>query len=221
MKKLVFSTIAVVAILSIALCLNAQPAGGGMGGAGGGMGGFGGGAGGGMMGGGAGMMGGGARGNQGLRARPEKAARLASVKELEKQVAALKAAIEKAPATDPNIAKLEGADLTKFMDTYTVESNAINTIQATLASLRSTGGGAGRMGAGAPAEDVLTELSTLAKDEKATKTAARIAELIQQAQQRGAGRGAGAGDGAGAGRGAGMMGGAGAGRGAGRGGAQQ
>ncbi len=205
MKKFVFSTIAAVAILSIALCLNAQPAGGGMGGAGGG-----------MMGGGAGMMGGGARG---LRARPEKAARLASVKELDKQVAALKAAIEKGPDKDPNLVTIKDADLTKFMDTYTVESNAINTIQATLTSLQrvaGAGAGMGRMGAGGPTEAVLTELAALAKDEKATKTAARIDALIQQAQQA-ATRGGGAGAGGGAGRGGA---GAGGGRG-GRGGAQQ
>ncbi|MBN2590522.1 MAG: hypothetical protein JXA96_11730 [Sedimentisphaerales bacterium] len=206
MKKFVFTAIAIIAVFSVALYIDAQPAGGG--GMGGGMG-FGAGGGGGMMG------GGGGRGARGLRARPEKAARLTAVKELEKQVAALKAAVEKAPATDPNLVTIKDTDLTKFMDTYTVESNAINTIQATLASLSGTGarGGMGR-NTGAPTEEILTELSTLAKDEKATKTAARIAALIEQAQQR-ATRGAGGGMmGGGAGAGGGM------GRG-GRGGAQQ
>lgn len=193
MKKIVFMAIAVVALFAITMCLDAQPAGGGMGG---GMGGFGGGAGGGGFGGGMGM--GGGRGARGLRARPDKAERLAAVKKLEKEVADLKAAVEKGPAKDPNIATLEGANLTKFMDTFTVESNAINTIQATLASLNGTGAGGGMMmgrNAG-PTEEVLTELSTLAKDEKATKTAARIDALIQQAQQR-ATRGGGAGGGRG------------------------
>jgi hypothetical protein len=196
MKKFIFAAIAVIAVLTLALCIDAQPAGGG--GAGGGMGGFGGGAGGGMGGFGGGA-GGGTRGARGLRARPDKAARLASFKELEKQVAALKAAVEKGPATEPNMSKLEGAELTKFMDTYTVESNAINAINATLASLTSTGGGMGRNAAGGPTEEVLTELNTLAKGEKATKTAARIDALIQEAQTR-ATRG-GAGGGAGGGRG--------------------
>jgi len=212
MKKFVFATIAVIAVFSIALCLDAQPAGGGMGGAGGGMGGFGGAGGG--MGMGAGMMGGGRGGARAVRPRPEKAARLAAVAELEKEVAALKAAVEKAPAKDPNLATIKDADLTKFMDAYTVESNEINKIQATLTSMQRTAAGAGmgmaRMGAGAPSEEVLTELSDLAKGENATKTAARIAELIQAAQQRG-NRGGAGGAGGGAGRGGrGARGGAGA-----------
>ena len=99
MKKYVFVAIAVIAVTAVTLSLNAQPAGGG-----GGMGGFGGGAGGGFGGGGfgGGMMGGG-RGARGPVVRPDKAARLASIAELEKQVATLKAAVEKAPDKDTEV----------------------------------------------------------------------------------------------------------------------
>jgi hypothetical protein len=171
---------------------------------------------GGMMGG--GMMGGGMRG--GAVERPDKAARLDAVKELETQIKTLKAAIDKAPAKDPNFAALEGDALTKAMDLYTPEMDAITAIQTTLTTLR--GGGRGMTAT----SDDLSALRVLANDEKATKTVAKIDELIKTAQtrtnRRGNRGGAGGGGmmGGGAGGGGGMMGGgAGVGRGAGRGGA--
>lgn len=116
--------------------------------------------------------------------RPTKEERLASVKELEKQVAALKAAIEKAPDKDPNVANLEGANLTKFMDVYASESNAINVIQETISSLSSTNAGLGSrgvMGSGLTSE-VISELITLAKQDKAAKLTLRLEALAKEAE---------------------------------------
>jgi hypothetical protein len=116
--------------------------------------------------------------------RPSKAERLASVKELEKQIAALKTAMEKAPAKDPNIAILNDTDLKQFMDVYTPESDAINTIQKTIASLSGTSTGlrgTGGMGSGL-ASEVISELITLAKKEKAVKLTSRLEVLAKEAQ---------------------------------------
>jgi hypothetical protein len=213
MKRYVLASAAVIAVLAITLGLYAQPAGGGGGFGGGGFGG-GGGGGGGFGGGG---FGGGMGGGRGMRAvaRPDKAARLADIKTLETQITALKAAIEKAPEKDPNIATLEGDALTKFMDVYTPEQEAINNIQTTLATMSGRSGARGGM-RGGPSEDVLSELRTIANGEKATKTVARLDALIKEAQSaatRRGGRGGGMG-GMGGGRGGGM-GGMGGGRGAG------
>ena len=120
-----------------------------------------------------GMMG---RGRQ----RPAREERLAAIKELEKQIAALKAAMEKAPEKDPNVAKLEGEELTKFMAQYTEESNAVNAIQQTLSSISGRRGGA--------SADVLSELRVLADQEKASKTLARIDALIKEQQTSRGGR---------------------------------
>jgi hypothetical protein len=214
MKKFVFTAIAVLSVMSLALCVNAQPAGGG-----GGMGGFGGGGGGaGMMGGG-GMMGGmGMRGARGPVQRPDKAARLASIAELEKQIATLKKAIQDAPAKDTEVtADSDEATIQKATDERQAETDAIAAVQATLAALRgqaAAGGRGGRGGFGGASADVLSELRVLANGEKATKTVARLDALIKEAQTTG-GRGARGGrGGAGAGGrggnrggGAGMMGG--------------
>jgi hypothetical protein len=135
--------------------------------------------GGGMMGG--GMMGGGMM----MGNRPEKKARLEAVKEIEKGIAALKEAVNKAPDKDPNIATLTGDALTKFMDLYAPESNAINTISNAISGLRGSGGMmGGMMRMGGPSTDVLNELKTLATGDKAAKTTARIDALIKEAQQR-------------------------------------
>ncbi|MBN1972405.1 MAG: hypothetical protein JW787_02105 [Sedimentisphaerales bacterium] len=194
MKKFVFTAIAVVAVMALTPGLFAQPGAGGAGGApGGGMGGFGGMDFGGMGGPGGGMMGG--MGMMMMMPRPEKAARVASVKELEKQIAALKEAVNKAPDKDPNLVTIKDPDLTKFMDTFTVESDAINKIQATLTAMTRVPGEApggmggmmgmmGMMGRGGPTSEVLTELKGLAQTDKATKTSARIDALIKEAQQR-------------------------------------
>ena len=182
MKKYLISATAIFVVLALVLSVSGQPAGGGGGGRGQGGGGFGGGMG----------MGGGMGGRGGMRRaveRPDRAARLDAIKQLETQITALKAAIEKAPAKDPNIANLEGEALTKFMDVYTPESDAINAIQQTLSTLRG-GGARGGRGGGA-SEDVLSELRVLAQKEKATKTVARLDALIQEAQNRTNRRGAG------------------------------
>lgn len=132
---------------------------------------------------GGGMMSGMSRGMR-IGRRPAKAERLASAKELEKQIAALKAAIEKAPDKDPNIANLEGANLTKFMDVYAPESNAINAIQETLSSLSSTNAGLGsRGGTGSGlTSEVISELITLAKQDKAAKLTSRLETLAKEAE---------------------------------------
>ena len=124
--------------------------------------------------------------------RPDKEARLASIKELETQLAALKAAIEKSPEKDPDFTTLEGEALTEIMESYTAETQAINSIQQTVSTLRdsSAGGmrggmmrGMGGMGMRV-SPDVLAELRKLADDEKATKTTERIEALIKEAQDQ-------------------------------------
>ncbi|MBN2588263.1 MAG: HEAT repeat domain-containing protein [Sedimentisphaerales bacterium] len=129
--------------------------------------------------------------------RPEKDARLASVKEIQTQIAALKAAIEKAPDKDPDIANLEGTALTEAIEAMQPETDAINAIQAALASLRADAAAGGRGARGGmrgmnntPSEDVLSELRVIANSEKAAKTVARLDALIKQAQtQAGGARG--------------------------------
>lgn len=195
MKKFVLATVAVIAVMSLTLCLDAQPAGGGAGGGGGmGMGG------GGMMGGGMGM----GMGARGPVVRPDKAARVALIKELETQFATLKAAVDKAPDKDTAVtAESDQATTDKATAERQAETDAIRAIQTTLASLRGAAtGGRGMMGGGASA-DVLSELRVLASAEKAAKTVARLDALIKEAQTRTGGRGAGRGGDAGAGRGAG------------------
>ena len=201
MKKYVFAAIAVIAVLSVTLCLNAQPAGGGMG-MGGGMGGFGAGGGGGMMGGMGGM-----RGTRGPVERPDKEARLALIKELEAQVKTLVAAVEAAPAKDTEVtADSDQATIDKATAERQAETDALAAVQTTLASLRNSAasaagarGGRGGMGASA---DVLSELRVIANGEKATKTVAKLDALIKEAQTTG-----GRGNRQGRGQGGGMMGG--------------
>jgi hypothetical protein len=125
------------------------------------------------------------------RQRPSREERLAAIKTLEKQIVALKVEIEKAPASDPNIAALEGDARTKFMAQYTEESNAMNSILQTLATLSGRGGRGGRGGFGffRGDPDTLSELRVLANSEKAAKTVARLDELIQQEQTRASRRG--------------------------------
>jgi sugar phosphate isomerase/epimerase len=158
--------------------MSGQSGGGGRGGAGGGMPG---GMGGGM----------GARGGMQMIQRPSQKDRLAAVEALEKQVTTLKTQIAKAPLVDPNIAGLSGNALTDFMNVYAPESNTINEMGQTLTKLSSvnvTGGGMGGMmggmigGRGGLTEESLTELLTLAKQDNATKLAARLETMSQQVQ---------------------------------------
>jgi HEAT repeat protein len=151
-------------------------------------------------------------------ARPDKAARLNSIKELETQFAALKAAIDKAPDQDPNMATLDEAGRAKAMEIIQPEQDAISAIQTTLAALRGTStgggnrGGRGGMGGTTSSPDILSELRILANGEKATKTVERVDALIKesltQTNRRGGMGGAGMGGagmgnrGAGGGRGA-------------------
>lgn len=155
MNKYRFATVAVIAVLAITLCLIVQPADAAGGGRGGGRG-FG--------------------GRMTMSAeRPDRDARLATVKELESQIATLKAAIEKAPAQDPNFAALSTDELTKAMEYYQAESDAVQAIQTSLASLN--GGGMMRMSS---SNNDLADLRVLAKSERATKTVDRIDALIKE-----------------------------------------
>jgi hypothetical protein len=162
MKRVIFTSSVVVLIMALTLC--GQPAGGG-----GGMG---------------GNRGGGMAAAASTR-RPDKAARLASIAEIEKQIATLRAAIQKAPATDPCIPQLQDEALSTFTTQYTEESNAVNQIAQTINTLRVTAaaggrGGRGGGGGGLTAE-VLTELTKLAQGENATKLAARLEALAKEA----------------------------------------
>jgi hypothetical protein len=200
-KKYLFTVIVVMTILTITLSM--ASAGGGRGAAGGGRGAAGAGMGGGM--------GGGAGGRGGMAAastqRPDKAARLSAIADIEKQIAALRAAIQKAPATDPNVSTLTGEKLTTFTALYNEENDAINLIVTSLNTIRPVAGGAGGAGGarggqrggaagGALTTEVITELTKLAQDEKATKLAARLDALAKEAAAvpaRGTGGGGGRG----------------------------
>lgn len=177
MKKFFISTVVVMVALTVVWSAFGQPPGDNPGGRRGGMGQMGDMRGGRMMG----------RAMQ----RPNREERLAAIKTLEKQIVALKAEIEKAPVSDPNIAALEGDARTKFMAQYTEESNAVNAIQQTLAALTGRGGRGGRGGFGffRGGPDTLSELRVLANSEKAAKTVARLDELIQQERTRASRRG--------------------------------
>ena len=170
MKKYIISAVVVLVTLTLVWSAFGQPAGGNA--AGGRRGGM-------------GQMDGMRRGMMMGRARqrPSREERLAAIKELEKQITALKAEIEKAPASDPNIATLEGDALTKFMAQYTEERNAVNAIQQTLSTISGRGGRGGFRFGGASA-DVLSELRVLAQKEKASKTVARLDALIKEEQTR-------------------------------------
>ncbi len=173
MRKYIISTLVILMALTLVWSAFGQPAGGGDAGS---------------RSGGMGQMGSMRRGMMRARQRPSREERLAAIKELEKQIAALKAEIEKAPASDPNIANLQGDARTKFMAQYTEESNAVNAIQQTLATITGRGGRGGFRFFGSGA-DTLSELRVLANKEKATKTVARLDELIQQEQTRASRRG--------------------------------
>lgn len=178
MKKYIIPALVVLVAFTLVLSAFGQPAGGD--------------AAGGRRGGGMGQMGGMRGGMMGrARQRPDREERLAAIKELEKQIAALKAEIEKSPASDPNIANLEGDARTKFMAQYTEESNSVNAIQQTLATITGRGGRGGRGGFSffGGGTDTLSELRVLANKEKASKTVARLDELIQQEQTRASRRG--------------------------------
>jgi hypothetical protein len=177
MKKYIISVVVVMVALTVVWSAFGQPPGGEADGRRGGMG---------QM---EGMRGGMMRGRP--RQRPNREERLAAIKTLEKQVAALKAEIQKAPASDPNIATLEGDARTKFMAQFTEESNAVNAIQQTLATMMGRGsrGGPGGFGFFRGGADTLSELRVLANKEKAIKTVARLDELIQQEQTRASRRG--------------------------------
>jgi len=178
MKKYIIPAIVVLVALTLVLSAFGQPAGGDAAGA---------------RRGGMGQMDNMRRGMMGqARQRPAREERLAAIKTLEKQIVALKAEIDKAPVSDPNIATLEGDALTKFMAQYTEERNAVNAIQQTLSTISGRGGRGGFRFGGASA-DVLSELRVLAQKEKASKTVARLDALIKEEQTRAARRGMGGG----------------------------
>jgi hypothetical protein len=184
MKKYVFSAIVVLTILTITISTaTAGGAGGGRGGAAGGMGGGG-------MGGGRGAAGGGMPAVS--MQRPNKTARLASIAEIEKQIAALRTAIQKAPATDPCIPQLQPEALTTFTAQYNEESTALTQIVTAINTLRA----GGRGGAGSLTTEVIAELTKLATEEKATKLVSRLEAVAKETTAQ-AGRGGGMGGGRG------------------------
>jgi hypothetical protein len=151
MKKITLPVFIILLVLTIALCVQAQP-----------------GAGGGMSG----------RGGMTIAVqRPNKETRLAAITELQKQLDTLKAAIQKAEAKDPCLAGLTGDNRNNFMNQYNEENNAINSIVTTINSLRPMGG---MMGGNITAAQI-TELTALAKEDKATKLTARLDALAKEA----------------------------------------
>ena len=181
--KCMLPVVIVLMILSVVLCTQTQTAMGG--GAGGGMGGgrgagMGGGRGGGAGGGMGGTMGGG-RTMTVVTQRPDKATRLAAIADIEKQLVALKEAINKSQAKDPCIPTLTGEDLTNFTAQYNAENDAITQIVTSLNSIHPMIGRGGMMGGAGLTTEQIAELTTLAKDEKAAKTVARLEALATEA----------------------------------------
>jgi hypothetical protein len=118
--------------------------------------------------------------------RPNKQTRLAAIAEIEQQIAALNASIQKAPATDPCIPKLQGEALTTFTNQYNEETNALNVIVTTLNNIRpaagARGGGRGMGGGGGSlTAEQITELIALAKEDKVTKLVSRLENLAKEA----------------------------------------
>jgi uncharacterized protein with FMN-binding domain len=112
---------------------------------------------------------------------PGRQAGLAAVEALEKQVAALKAQIEKSPAVDPNIAGLQGAALTEFMNVYAPEIYIMNQIQQAFSSLTGNAiSGTGNTSGLTTA--TLTELISLAKQDNAAKLTSRLEAIAKQIQ---------------------------------------
>jgi poly(3-hydroxybutyrate) depolymerase len=113
-------------------------------------------------------MGMGGRGTAALPSRrPDKSARLAAIVELEKQIASLRATIQKAKATDPCVPQLQGEDLATFTTQYNEERDAINQIATTLNNIRPLTNTTLSI-------PTLSEIATLAKSEKATKVTALV-----------------------------------------------
>ncbi len=118
--------------------------------------------------------------------RPNKSARLAYITDIEKQIANLRTAIQKAQPTDPCIATLTGDNLTSFSAQYNEESSVITQIVMTLNLIRppaGVAGGRGGRGGGATGgltTEVITELTKLAQSENATKVAARLNVLAKE-----------------------------------------
>jgi predicted peptidase len=119
--------------------------------------------------------------------RPDKAARLVTITEIEKQIAALKTSIQKSAPTDPCISQIQGEALTTFTNQYFEENNAINQIVTTINSLRSnaTGSSGGRGGISTGSSltiDQISELTKLAQEDKATKLIAHLDAIAKQTQ---------------------------------------
>jgi endonuclease/exonuclease/phosphatase family metal-dependent hydrolase len=116
--------------------------------------------------------------------RPNQAARLAAISEIENQISTLKASIEKAPETDPNIATLSGDNLAAFTNQYAEERNAINQIAQTINNLRPTAPGRGGFAgsAGGLTSEFLIELASLAKSDNAEKLTSRLESLSKETQ---------------------------------------
>jgi hydroxyacylglutathione hydrolase len=174
-KVLFVCVVASVCLMTVAVAQNAPAAGGGRGGAGAaGRGGAGGG------------MGTGGRGAAAVSTRrPDKAARLASIAEIEKQIEALRAAIQKAPAADPLIQELEGDALTSFTTQYTEESTAVNAIASSLNAMHPVASVGARSVNGITIA-MVTELKKLAQEDKAAKLTARLDTLTTLIQERSA-----------------------------------
>jgi hydroxyacylglutathione hydrolase len=115
--------------------------------------------------------------------RPDKAARLAALEELQKQIETLKAAIQKAPPSDPCISQLQADARTTFMNQYTEESTAINSIITSLNTMRPVAN-AGTRSVGGLTIAMVTELKKLAQEDKSTKLTARLDVLTKQIQEQ-------------------------------------
>jgi uncharacterized protein with FMN-binding domain len=111
---------------------------------------------------------------------PSRQAGLSAIETLEKQVASLRTLIEKAPSVDPNIAGLEGAELTEFMNEFASETNTLNQIQQTLAIL--TGTAITTNNTTGITTATLNELIALANQDKATKLTAHLEAMAKQIQ---------------------------------------
>jgi hypothetical protein len=154
MKKYLFTAIVITSILTIVLCTQAQLAAG---------------QGGGRAGGGTGR----GMGMATVTQRPDRAARIASIAELEKQVATLKVAIQKAPASDVNVADLKGEALMAYVGQINDENRFFTQIAAILSTMRPV--------SGSITTEQMTELTALAKEDKATKLTARLEALTNDA----------------------------------------
>jgi hypothetical protein len=145
MRRKLFAAIFIIIVLTVALLTPAQPPSG---------------------------QGRGGMGTAAVTKRPDKAKRLESIAQLEKQIAILRDLIQKAPAIDPNVTDLKGEALVTYAGQLNDESKAVSQIVTILNALRPL--------AGSFTAEQVAELTELSRQDRAVKLTSRLEELARE-----------------------------------------